>query len=139
MTWQLKKSHYMVENILGPTHVQGTLKLLSSLIESFAQYNGNNSSRIASDDSDHCPLFLVPKDNLQARKGVNLSHFGQNLRVFRILSSRLGLRSSASHAPLETLLLKFKAAAKGLQSWSDKKVGHFKTQLERDNLPAGDC
>ena len=31
---------------------------------------------------------------------------------------------------METLSLKFKAAAKGLQSWSDKKVGNFKSQLE---------
>lgn len=33
------------------------------------------------------------------------------------------------HCPLETLSLKFKATAKGLQSWSQKKVGHLKSQL----------
>lgn len=32
--------------------------------------------------------------------------------------------------PMETLSLEFKATAWGLQSWSDKKVGHFKSQLE---------
>jgi hypothetical protein len=31
---------------------------------------------------------------------------------------------------METLSLMFKAAAKGLQSWSDKKVAHCKLQLE---------
>lgn len=33
------------------------------------------------------------------------------------------------HCPLETLSLKLKAATKGLQSWSQKKVGHLKSQL----------
>jgi hypothetical protein len=32
--------------------------------------------------------------------------------------------------PLETLALKFKAAARALQSWSDKKVGNFRSQLQ---------
>lgn len=31
---------------------------------------------------------------------------------------------------MEILSLKFKATAKGLQSWSDKKLGNFKSQLE---------
>jgi hypothetical protein len=31
---------------------------------------------------------------------------------------------------METLVLKFRATANGLQSWSDKRVGHFKSQLE---------
>jgi hypothetical protein len=31
---------------------------------------------------------------------------------------------------METLSLKFRATAKSLQSWSDKRVGHFKSQLQ---------
>jgi len=31
--------------------------------------------------------------------------------------------------PLDTLALKLKATARGLQSWSQKKFGHFKSQL----------
>jgi hypothetical protein len=31
---------------------------------------------------------------------------------------------------METLTLKFRAAGNGLESWSDKRVGHFKSQLE---------
>jgi hypothetical protein len=35
--------------------------------------------------------------------------------------------------PLETLALKFKATARALQSWSDKRVGNFRSQLELAN------
>jgi hypothetical protein len=31
---------------------------------------------------------------------------------------------------METLSLKFRTTAKSLQSWSDKRVGHFKSQLQ---------
>jgi len=33
------------------------------------------------------------------------------------------------HCPVETLSLKLKATARGLQSWSQKKIGHISSQL----------
>jgi hypothetical protein len=35
----------------------------------------------------------------------------------------------AGACPLLSLHLKFQAIAKGLQAWSDKKVGHIESQL----------
>jgi hypothetical protein len=38
--------------------------------------------------------------------------------------------SSAYKCPLETLSSKIRAITKGLQSWSDKKIGNFRLQLD---------
>jgi hypothetical protein len=125
----------MVENILGPAHVQGTLQLLSSLIVFYSvqweqQFPDCLFNSAASDDSDHCPFFLRLKDNLQGKKRFQFESFWPKFEGFQDVVQQAWSSVQRKPCPLETLSLKFKAAAKGLQSWSDKKLGHFKTRLE---------
>lgn len=45
------------------------------------------------------------------------------------LSLRPGVPVAAGSCPLETLSLKFKTITRALQSWSQKKIGHIRTQV----------
>ena len=83
----------------------------------------------ASDDSDHCPLILGLRDNLPGKPRFHFEAFWPKMDGFMETVESAWTSIPARHYPLETLSLKLKAAARSLQSWSQKKVGHIKSQL----------
>lgn len=83
----------------------------------------------ATDDSDHCPLILGLKDTHQGKRRFHFESFWPKFEGFHEAVQQAWQSVPNNPCPLETLALKFRAAARGLQSWSDKKVGHFNSQL----------
>jgi hypothetical protein len=47
------------------------------------------------------------------------------MRLFRLLGNRLRMWA----CPYQTLFLKLQKTARSLQAWSDKQVGHIRSQL----------
>jgi hypothetical protein len=84
----------------------------------------------ASEGSDHCPLLLGLKDNLRGKRRFHFESFWTKFEGFHDAVSNACHSVQNNACPLKSLSLKFKATAKGLQRWSDKKVGNFKLQLE---------
>jgi hypothetical protein len=84
----------------------------------------------ASEDSDHCPLLLGLKDNHMGKQRFHFESFWPRFDGFLEAVTNAWGSVQQSSCPLKTLSLKFKATTKGLQSWSDRKVGNFKLQLE---------
>jgi hypothetical protein len=84
----------------------------------------------ASDDSDHCPLVLGLNDNHPGKRRFHFECFWPKFEGFHEAVHSAWNSVQATQCPLETLSLKFKATARGLQSWSDKRVENLKSQLE---------
>jgi hypothetical protein len=84
----------------------------------------------SSEDSDHCLLILGLKDSHQGKRRFHFESFWPKFDGFHEVVQQAWSSILAKPCPMETLSLKFKATAKGLQSWSDKRVGHFKSQLK---------
>jgi hypothetical protein len=125
----------MVVDILGPAQVQESLPFLSSLIVFCSvhweqQFPDCLLNSDASNDLDHCPLTLGLKDKYQGKRRFHFESFWPKFEGFQDAVQQAWSSVQRKPCPMETLSLKFKAAANGLQSWSDKKDGHFKTQLE---------
>jgi hypothetical protein len=83
----------------------------------------------ASHDSDHCPLLLGLKDNRVCKKRFHFEAFWHKLDGFQDAVKEAWQSVQMGPCPLLSLHLKFMATAKGLQAWSDKKVGHVESQL----------
>jgi hypothetical protein len=83
----------------------------------------------ASDDSDHCPLILGVRDNKAGKRRFHFEAFWPKLEGLH--EAVEGARSSVQPGPcpFTTLQSKLRATAKGLQAWSNKKVGHVESQL----------
>jgi hypothetical protein len=84
----------------------------------------------ASQDSDHCPLILGLQDVKQGKKRFHFEPFWLKLDGFQEAVASAWASSPAAPCPLLILSAKLKATARGLQSWSERKVGHVATQLE---------
>jgi len=84
---------------------------------------------MASEDSDHCPLLLGLQDNKSGRRRFHFEAFWTKLEGFQETIAAAWASVPAGPCPFSTLNLKFKAATKALQSWSDKSVGHVNSQL----------
>jgi hypothetical protein len=84
----------------------------------------------ASVDSDHCPPHLGLNDTHPGNKRFHFEAFWHKFEGFSESVQQAWNSIPAKPCPLETLSLKFKAATRGLQSWSDKRVGHSRSQLE---------
>lgn len=84
----------------------------------------------ASEDSDHCPLILGLNDGHHGKRRFHFEDFWPQFEGFHEAVLLAWESVPATRCPLETFSSKLRATAKGLQSWSDKKVGHFKAQLE---------
>jgi hypothetical protein len=78
----------------------------------------------ASFDSDHCPLLLGLKDNKPGKRHFHFEAFWLKLEGFHEAVEEAWHSVQPGPCPLLTLQPKFRAAAKGLQAWSDKMVGH---------------
>jgi hypothetical protein len=83
----------------------------------------------ASEDSDHCPLLLGLNDVKPDRKCFHFEAFCPKIDGFLEAVQQAWNSVQPNHCPFLTLDNKLKAAARGLQAWSDKKVGHVESQL----------
>ena len=84
---------------------------------------------MASNDSDHCPLLLGLRDNMVGRRRFHFEAFWPKLEGFQEAVSVAWNSVPAGRCPFISLDRKFKEVSKGLQSWSDKKIGHINSQL----------
>jgi hypothetical protein len=78
---------------------------------------------MASNDFDHCPLLFELKDNLSVTWRFHFEAFWLKLEGFQDAVS-FGW-NSVLFVAFATLDAKIKSITKGLQSWSDKNVGHW--------------
>jgi len=83
----------------------------------------------ASNDSDHCPLILGLQDIIGCKKRFHFEAFWPSLDGFLEVVKDAWDTIQPRTCPLDTLALKLKATTRGLQSWSQKKFGHFNSQL----------
>jgi hypothetical protein len=83
----------------------------------------------ALDDSDHCPLILGVQDNKAGKRGFYFEAFWPKLEGFHEAVEGAWSSFQPGPCPFTTLQSKLRATAKGLQAWSNKKVGHVKSQL----------
>jgi hypothetical protein len=83
----------------------------------------------ASDESDHCPLLLGLRDNPPGKRRFHFETFWPNLDGFMDVVEVAWGSEHSSRCLVESLSLKLKATARALQSWSEKKVGHLRSQL----------
>jgi hypothetical protein len=123
----------MGANILGL--INRVSRLLLSWIECFVRLTGRcfpNAllQSAASEDSDHCPLVLGLRDNKVTKRRFHFESFWTKIEGFHEVVQNAWSSIPDGHCPYLSLDLKFKATAKALQRWSDKKVGHINSQLE---------
>ena len=83
----------------------------------------------ASSDSDHCPLILGLKDTIASKKRFHFEAFWPSLEGFQEVVKEAWESVQPGLCPLQTLTLKLKATARGLQSWSQRRCGHIRSQL----------
>jgi hypothetical protein len=84
---------------------------------------------MASNDSDHCPLLLGLRDNMAGHRRFHFEAFWPKLEGFQEAVSVAWNSVPAGPCPFITLDRKFKEVSRGLQSWSDNKIGHINSQL----------
>lgn len=79
----------------------------------------------ASEDLDHCPLLLGLNDNKAGRRRFHFESFWPKLEEYHETVANAWASIPTGTCPFATLDNKFKAVTRGLQSWSDKNVGHI--------------
>jgi hypothetical protein len=84
---------------------------------------------IASQDSDHCPLILGLTYNRTGRRRFHFEAFWTKLDDFQDTVVDVWNSVQATTCPFNTLDRKLKETTKKLQTWSDRKVGHVRSQL----------
>jgi len=77
----------------------------------------------------NCSLILGLGDLLPGKGRFHFEAFWPQLDGFQEVVADSWNSVEAKYCPLETPSMKFKALTKALQSWSQKKIGHIKTQL----------
>jgi exonuclease III len=87
-----------------------------------------NSS--ATQDSDHCPLILGLHDVKRGKRRFHFEAFWARLDGLQEAVAGAWAAAPSCPCPLLNLSAKLKAMARGLQGWSEKKVGHVASQLE---------
>jgi hypothetical protein len=83
----------------------------------------------ATEDSDHCPLLLGLSDLRLGKRRFHFEAFWPSIEGFSEEVAAAWGSVQAMPCPIETLALKFRALTRALQSWSQRKVGHIKSQL----------
>jgi len=83
----------------------------------------------ASDDSDHCPLILGLRNSIASKRRFHFESFWPSLAGFLETVATAWSSVQPLPCPVQTLSQKFKATARALQSWSQKKIGHITSQL----------
>lgn len=83
----------------------------------------------ATDSSDHCPLLLSLHAVKPGKARFHFEAFWTKLEGFQNAVEIAWSSVPVSSCPFDTLARKFRATVRGLQSWSQKKVGHVNSQL----------
>lgn len=83
----------------------------------------------ATEMSDHCPLLLGLKDKVAGKRRFHFESFWLRLPGFMETVQQSWDAPVQPSSPLERISIKLKRLNRALQSWSDKRVGHVKTQL----------
>jgi hypothetical protein len=133
MTWPSKRFHYTVESSLGAMGNQ--IPPWSDLIEPSVQLTGKPyfptaCCKVQPLKTDHCPLILGLHDIKRGKRRFHFEAFWPKLDDFQEAVAAAGGSVPSGPCPLLSLSTKLKATTRGLQSWSDKKVGHVASQLE---------
>lgn len=81
------------------------------------------------DGSDHCPLLLGLHDNKPGKARFHFEAYWTKLEGFHEAVEVAWASEPTSSCPFDTLSRKLRATVKGLQSWSQKKIGHISSQL----------
>jgi hypothetical protein len=84
---------------------------------------------LATNDSVRCPLYLGLKDNFSGTKRFHFEAFWPQLQGFQEVVAASWNDVPTDPCPFSTLDAKLKVVTRGLQSWSDKSVGHMNIQL----------
>jgi hypothetical protein len=74
------------------------------------------------------PCFLALRDNKMGKRRFCFEAFWSKLEGFHDVVQEVFESVTAVNCPFMTLDLKLKATARKLQSWSEKHVGHVKSQ-----------
>lgn len=83
----------------------------------------------ASLDSDHCPLILGLRDNMFGKRRFHFESFWTKIEGFHETVEAAWDSVETDNSPFLTLDKKLKVTAKRLQGWSEKRVGHVRSQL----------
>jgi hypothetical protein len=84
----------------------------------------------ATQDSDNCPMLLGLHVVQHGKRRFHFESFWMKLEGFHEAVAAAWTVVLASSCPLLTLAVKLKATARGLQGWSEKRVGHVSSQFE---------
>jgi hypothetical protein len=83
----------------------------------------------AYEDSYHCPLLLGLKDIKPRRRRFHFEAFWPKIDGFLEAVHQAWVFFQPNNCPFLTLDNRFRATARGLQAWSDKKAGHVESKL----------
>ncbi|WVZ78922.1 LOW QUALITY PROTEIN: hypothetical protein U9M48_026563 [Paspalum notatum var. saurae] len=83
----------------------------------------------ASQISDHCPLLLGLKEGRRGKMRFHFESFWTKLPDFQDVVAQSWGQPVTASCPMEQVAMKLKRLTRVLQSWSQKQVGHIKTQL----------
>lgn len=80
--------------------------------------------------SYHCPLLLGLHDCVQGKRRLHFESYWPHLEGFAEEVARSWNQPAPANCPIQLLVDKFWRLTSDLQSWSQKKVGHIKKQLQ---------
>lgn len=83
----------------------------------------------ATEISDHCPLLLGLKEGVHGKRRFHFESYWPKLAGFHEAVSSFWSVPINATCPIEMVSLKLKRLTRALQSWSQKQVGHVKSQL----------
>jgi endonuclease/exonuclease/phosphatase family metal-dependent hydrolase len=82
-----------------------------------------------SQDSDHYPLILGLRDNKSGKRRFHFESFWTKLEGFQDIVLAAWNSIESATCPFKSLEMKLQGVAKSLQAWSEKQVGHVRSQL----------
>ena len=83
----------------------------------------------ASQISDHCPLLLGLREGNRGKRRFHFESFWTKFPDFHETVAQSWEQPVSASCPMEQIAMKLKRLTKALQSWSQKQLGHVKTQL----------
>lgn len=83
----------------------------------------------ATEISDHCPLILGLTAGYQGKRRFHFESFWNKPPDFHDVVTQSWGQPATASCPMELFSQKLKRLTKALQSWSQRQVGHIKTQL----------
>uniref|UniRef100_A0A0A9D8Y1 Reverse transcriptase domain-containing protein n=1 Tax=Arundo donax TaxID=35708 RepID=A0A0A9D8Y1_ARUDO len=79
--------------------------------------------------SDHCPLLLGLRVNTKGKRRFHFESFWPHLPGFQEAVKANWNTSVDTTCPIEVVFLKLQRLSRGLQSWSQRRVGNIRVQL----------